>query len=228
MIKLLKRLEKNLTPREKKTRIHSNGKSMSKNELTNIDVTLFALYKLEGAVKKIHTEHIAWEAYKLAPEKFSWRLKEYREKNLPDKTLVRHSLEKAKEVNLVIGKSRGDRGGEREGWQLTPEGVIWIEKNLERISKALEVIISSYPREESTRFLKKIKKSQLYNLYLEDSNLFEANNYMLTDMLNCTPEATSETKKRIFNRFFNTALLVDDSKVLEFLEKCKIKFNIPD
>lgn len=202
---------------------------MGKAELTNIDITLFVLYKLGGAVKKIHTEHVAWEAFQLAPERFSWRLKEFREKNLPDKTPVRHALEASKKMGkLVIGKSGGDRSGGREGWQLTPDGVKWIESNLKRISDALKVIVSSYPKEDSARFLKKIKKSQLYKLYLNDSDLSEANNYMFIDMLNCTPEATSETIKRIFNRFFNTALLIDDSEILKFLENCKTKFNITD
>jgi len=199
------------------------------DELSNIEVTLLALYKLGGAVKKIHTEYIAWEAYKLAPERFSWRMPEFRDKKFPDKTPLRHALEDSKKMgNFVVGKSGGDRSGRREGWQLTPEGIKWIEANLERIENALEIKITSYPKEESARFLKKIKKSQLYKQYLSDKGLSEANNYMLTDMLNCTPESTNETIRRIFNRFFNTALIIDDSEIVEFLEKCKAKFNIID
>lgn len=47
-------------------------------ELSNIDIALFALYKLGGTAKKVHTEEIAWEAYKLAKERFSWQLAEFR------------------------------------------------------------------------------------------------------------------------------------------------------
>ncbi len=197
---------------------------MNKFDLSNQDVSLFVLYKLGGAHKKIHTEYIAWEAFKLAPEKFSWRLQEFRKMKIPDKTPVRHSLEKAKK--LVIGGAGGDRGGKREGWQLTPEGVIWVEKNLKRISEALKEQVSSLPKEEAFRFINKLKKSQLFMLYLSDRALTDATNFMLTDMLNCTPEAPKDTIKRIFNRFHNIAIEINEKEILRFLLHCKNKFDI--
>jgi hypothetical protein len=201
---------------------------LSKYELSNLDVTLFVLYKLGGAQKKIHTEYIAWEAFKLAPEKFSWRLKKFRKKGFPDKTPVRHALETGKkEGNLVIGQTGGDRGGKREGWRLTPNGVVWIKQNLKRISTNLgEEAPSSLPKEEARRFLKKIKKSQLFNHFLSDNKLSEATNYMLIDMLNCTPEAPEKTIKRIFTRFHNIAIEVKDKEILYFLEQCINKFDV--
>jgi len=75
-------------------------KVVFKTELSNMDIALFALYKLGGISKKVHTEYIAWEAYKLAKERFSWRLPEFREKGFPDKTPVRFALEQAKKKNL--------------------------------------------------------------------------------------------------------------------------------
>jgi hypothetical protein len=62
------------------------------NELSNIDVVLYALYKLDGHMRKVHTEEIAYDAYKLAKERFGWRLQQFREMDLPDKELVRMSL----------------------------------------------------------------------------------------------------------------------------------------
>ena len=35
-------------------------------EISNMDIALFALYKIGGVSKNIHTEEIAWEAYQLA------------------------------------------------------------------------------------------------------------------------------------------------------------------
>lgn len=200
---------------------------MNKYELSNLDVTLFVLYKLGGAHKKIHTEYIAWEAFRLAPERFSWRLKEFRAKKIPDKTPVRHALELGKkEGNLVIGQAGGDRAGKREGWELTPEGVVWMEKNLKRISSALNKEVPSFPRKEALRFLKKIEKTQLFSLYLKNKDLSRASNYMLADMLNCTPEAPKETIKRIFDRFYNTAIEVKDKKILNFFEQCINAFDV--
>jgi len=200
---------------------------LNKYELSNLDLTLFVLYKLGGTHKKIHTEYIAWEAFKLAPERFSWRLREFREKKIPDKTPVRYALELGKNKrNLVIGKAGGDQRGKREGWQLTHEGVFWIERNLKRISSALNKEVPFFPRREALRFLKKIKKSQLFNLFLKNKGLSEATNYMLIDMLNCTPEAPKETIKRIFNRFYNTAIEIKDKEILNFFEQCINVFDV--
>jgi len=38
----------------------------------NIDVVVYALFKLGGYERKIHTEEIAYEAYCLAKERFAW------------------------------------------------------------------------------------------------------------------------------------------------------------
>jgi hypothetical protein len=45
---------------------------MTEPELSNIDVVLYALFKLGGDERKIHTEEIAYEAYSLAKERFGW------------------------------------------------------------------------------------------------------------------------------------------------------------
>jgi hypothetical protein len=110
----------------------SIGKSLS-----NIAITLYALYKLGGTSKKIHTEYIASEAYKLSEERFSWTLPEFRRLGYPDKTTVRYALESAKKQKLVKGRAGRDKGGsESEGWQFTPLGVEWFLKNVEWIKES--------------------------------------------------------------------------------------------
>ena len=67
-------------------------------ELSNMDIALFALYKIGGVSKKVHTEEIAWEAYQLAKERFSWQLYQNLENlGFPDKTTVRYALGTSKE-----------------------------------------------------------------------------------------------------------------------------------
>lgn len=65
---------------------------MVMKDLSNLDIALFALYKLGGVNKKIHTEYVTWEAFQMAPERFFRRLPEYRKRKGPDKTRVRHAL----------------------------------------------------------------------------------------------------------------------------------------
>jgi len=135
---------------------------MDKRELSNMDIALFALYKLGGISKKIHTEEIAWEAFQLAKERFSWRLPKFRQMGFPDKTPVRFALEEAKKKErseLVVGKSGGDIGGDIEGWQLTPQGVIWIKENEERIMKSLKQRTPELPKREAERFIKRIRSA---------------------------------------------------------------------
>ena len=115
---------------------------MNKDDfLSNHNIAVFALYKLGGVTKKIHTEHIAWEAYNLSKERFSWNLPEFRKLGFPDKTTVRYALESAKKLKLVNGRAGKDKGGSTsEGWQLTPGGVEWMLKNSKKMAGFLQFI----------------------------------------------------------------------------------------
>ena len=75
---------------------------MVMKDLSNLDIALFALYKLGGVNKKIHTEYVTWEAFQMAPERFLWRLPEFRKRGWPDKTPVRHALEDAKKKKIDL------------------------------------------------------------------------------------------------------------------------------
>jgi hypothetical protein len=80
---------------------------MTEPELSNIDVVLYALFKLGGDERKIHTEEIAYEAYSLAKERFGWRLSRFRDMGFPDKEPVRRALMDAAKKNTVILPSGG-------------------------------------------------------------------------------------------------------------------------
>ena len=106
--------------------------------MSNPNIALFALYKLGGVSKKIHTEDIAWEAYNMAKEKFSWSLPRYRSMGFPDKTTVRYALETAKKQGFVKGRAGKNKGGSgSEGWQLTAKGTDFVMKEEKKISLAL-------------------------------------------------------------------------------------------
>lgn len=202
---------------------------MEKDELSNIDIALFALYKLGGIAKKIHTEYIAWEAYNLAPERFSWRLPEFREKGFPDKTLVRYALDDAKKKtygSLIKGRAGGDVGGrESEGYTFTPAGTRWIKHNILRISEALKAKTPLIHPREAHRFLMKVNKDSAFLHFLKNGNLEQVSQYMFTDMLGCTPDASKEIVRRKFDRFLSVATLVGDEDVIHFLDNCKAKFS---
>lgn len=204
-------------------------KISSKNDLSNIDIALYALYRLGGISKKIHTEYIAWEAYQLAKERFSWRIPEFREKGFPDKTPIRFALEAAKKKEnekLVIGRAGGDiNRPELEGWRFTPTGAEWIKKNESRISKALKHEVPDMPKLEAEHFIKQFKNDPSFISFTRNGNLNEVSSYMFTDMLACAPDAPKEIIKQKFERLLTSANLVNDREIIIFLEGCKIKFS---
>lgn len=197
-------------------------------ELSNIDIVLYALYLKGGVTKKVHTEEIAWEAYQLARDRFSWRLLKFREMGFPDKSLARFALEKAIEKGkgkLVSGRSGGDAGGELEGWQFTPQGAIWIKENEERISQNLKQEAPNVPKRDAERFIKRIKSDAFFKFFQENRTLNLASQYMFTDMLICAPDASRSIVKQKFEQLYSNAELINDIGVVEFLNACKEKFN---
>lgn len=201
---------------------------MVNKDLSNMDIVLFALHKLGGVTKKVHTEDIAWEAYKLAKERFAWRLPEFRNR-FPDKSPVRFALEQAKKKEhgkIVTGRAGGDIGrSELEGWRFTPEGAEWIRKNESRIAKALKQKTPDLRRLEAEKFVRKLRADTCFRLFQERGGLDEVSSYMFTDMLGCSPDATKDIMKQKFDRLLTTAKLANDSEIIKFLEVCSSTFS---
>ena len=197
-----------------------------REELSNIEVVLFALHKLGGISKKIHTEKIAMESFELVKEKFSWRLIEY--KDIPDKTPVRFALEQAKKKEngvLVVGKAGGDfNAGEREGWRFTLSGAQWIKENEERIAKLLKQEKPRIQKRDAERFIKKIKSDFAFKQFAKDGGIENVSRYNFTDMLSCPPDASQETATKMFENIRAEAEMVSDKQIIKFLELCQQKF----
>jgi hypothetical protein len=197
--------------------------------LSNLDIALYALYRLGGISKKIHTELIAWDAFKLTPERFSWRLPEFRDREFVDKTPVRHALEQAQKQSkgrLVKGRAGGDAGGlESEGWTFTPDGAVWIKQNETRIAEELKLKSTKMHPREAGRFIRRIKDDIAYVYYRRDSNLNQVTPYMFTDMLGCTPDASKEIIVTKFNRILSLATILGDESIIDFLVNCKKQFS---
>lgn len=197
-------------------------------DLSNVDIALYALYRLGGVSNKIHTEEVAYEAYHLAKERFCWRLPKFRQMDLPDKTPVRYALEQAKKTEngqLITGKAGGDAAGELEGWIFTPQGTNWIKRNEKRISKGLKQKSSELPKKDSERFIKRIKSDPFFQYFKHKNDLDGSSQYMFTDMLVCSPDASKSIVKQKFEQLCSNAELINDQEILNFLKSCREKFN---
>ncbi len=195
---------------------------MVDNKITNIQIVIFALSVLGGANTKVHTEHIANKCLEIAPDRFKWEYYNY-----PNKDLIRRILitaRDAKDGALVTGRTGIEQKGKlRDGWQLTPEGIIWLKqqesvlKSLTASGEATDVL----PRREAERFVKKFKSEAVFQTFLFKRNLAGVSRYVFTDLLNCSPDASTEIIRTKFDRLVMNAELVNDKDVLLFLEECK-------
>ena len=197
--------------------------------IPNTDIVMYALFKLGGATKKIHTEKIAWESYDMAEDKFCWTLPEFRKRGFPDKTTARYALESAKKLKLISGRAGKDKGGkESEGWQFTPEGVNWILKNEKRISRCLEgkeKLSEAFTPHKAQRYIKSIKGKKIFTEFIQKNSLSEATVYDFIDLLNCSPDASKRVIKTQFDLLRSNVNLLNDGLLKKFVKKCEIVFK---
>ncbi len=223
-----------------------------KTSVSNVDVVVLALAKLGGATKKIMSEDIAAEACRLAargrspenrvfdptrrgeidfchrllaPDRFSWRLSKYRDLGWPDKECVRSGLEdaaKQKHGTLVEGDYATDLS--KDGWRLTPAGVRWLENNTARVVQALDLNDAKIPKKDAARFIKALRDDPLFKLFL-GQGFADARMHHLTDMLNCSPDASRDIIIAKFERLQAMAALIGDPEIQTFLNACTDTFS---
>jgi len=200
---------------------------MKIDELTNIDIVLYALFQRDGHKHKVHTEEIAYEAYMLAKDRFGWRLRKFREMDFPDKEPVRISLmdaAKEKYGSLVEGRSGVEASGKDiDGWTFTPQGARWIREHQNRIEGNLGREQSKISKTDASRFIKKMKDQPLFRSFVRDSLRAESR-YALTDMLNTSPDAPKSIVVKKYRRLRSTAELAADKEILRFLDACVTTF----
>lgn len=202
---------------------------MRQRALSNIDVVVYALLKLGGYERKIHTEEIAYEAYCLDKERFAWKLSKFRDMGFPDKERVRRGLTdaaKGRYGRLVEGRADiYTETKETEGWMLTPEGVTWIRRNEKRIAGTLGTTRPRAPYVDTLRFKNRMREQLLFRRFLQNQDLEGQNLYNFTDMLNVRADSPNEVIAIKFRTLRSNAELVGDKQILCFLDGCAQAFS---
>jgi hypothetical protein len=199
---------------------------MRADETRSMHVAVYALSLLGGAHQKVHTEDVAQKCLEIAPERFKWEKYSY-----PDKELVRKALfhaSEAKNGKLVVGRTGIEQRGKlRDGWQLTPSGAAWVRNNEERFGNAVSRDLPSVtvPKREAERLLKRVQSESAYQVFAGTMSVNGISQYMFTDLLNCSPDASAETIRTKFRRLMSIAELIGDKNVLKFLSACESKFG---
>src|SRR2546423_14831854 len=96
-----------------------NEESALTSKLSNWELVTLACYRIGGVGKLIHTEDVALEAFRLAPNRFSWK----KHVEYPDLDIVRVSLTDAAKSKYGALVS----GSKDSGWSVTRSGITWAE-----------------------------------------------------------------------------------------------------
>jgi hypothetical protein len=169
-----------------------------KNEISNKDVVLIALYNLGGSTKRIHQETIAVEADKIAPGRFRWMSDNTR---ISDHN-VWNSLRNAKTGNDL-------HCTDKEGsWILTDYGINLFETKF----KNMKMTITPRKRKKPPHEEKKLK---LLTTRMQNSgaiNLIENKQENKIDTV-------------VIEKFFKINSYMSDDKILEKVRSLKESFE---
>ena len=196
---------------------------MSNEELTNVDIVLFALYQLGGIKKKIFTEDIARKCFEIAPSRFSWR----RYPEYPDIEPARKSLMEARNQRVFVKGRAGEVRGVKpsDGWIFSPEGILWLEKNLKRISFALGQTKKTVRRTESSKRVAELESTVAYKKFINDNSCVNIKPYEFTDFLNISLDTPSSVFRKRIDAIRALAAYEKKEKLLIFVTQCEEKFS---
>lgn len=200
---------------------------MKKQKLDNLsdkDIVLYALYILGGWYKRVHTEDIAIECYKIAPSKFSWvKYPQY-----PDLAPTRFALEAAKKPEsgcLVMGESERKRTVKKVGgWMLTAEGIKWIKLNKARIEKYLGKQRPAGDRVSIERKLNYLLKSKAFKKFIEFGQAADISHAEFADSLICTVNTRPEVLNARLEQLYSIGEELKKEEVKNYVSFCIKKF----
>lgn len=194
--------------------------------LNTREIVLYVLYKLGGWQKRVHTEDIAMECFKLTPTKFSW----IKYPNYPDTSPVYYALgdnKKPKYGSLVIGESeRGKSSQSLGGWRLTPAGIKWIKANIHRIEKSLNKSLPEIgDRLPAERKLKELLNSVAFKKYKILGHNTAMTPVEFCESLTCTINAKPEILNEKLEQFYSISDELNNKEVKKYIIFCRNKFK---
>lgn len=199
-------------------------KESKTDELSDKDISIYALYLLGGWQKRVHTEDIALKCFELAPPKFSWvKYPQY-----PDLAPARFALEAAKKPQygtLVKGESERKRTVKNVGgWMLTAEGIKWIKANKPRIEKYLGKHKPIGDRLPLHRRLKQLVESTAFRKFRDHGEQTEISHSEFAESLICTVNTRAEILNDRLNQFYSIAEELGKQEVKDYVNFCRNRF----
>ena len=202
----------------------------TKENLSNVEIAVYALYLLGGWRERIHTEDIVLKCYEIAPSKFSWV--KYPERP-SDHTVYVSLTDATKQKNgaLVGGESDRKRDTRKKGiqriggWKLTPQGVEWVEKNKRRIESSLGTHATLGERLDTDRKLKELLRSHAYSKFLKNGDNADISHAEFAESLVCTVNTSSEILNDRLEQIFSIAEKTKNEIVKSYVIFCQKNFE---
>jgi hypothetical protein len=190
---------------------------VTRAKLTNVDIAIYALYRLGGAERPIHTEKVAHECHELAPDRFSWELYPQYPAREPGRSAL-FDARKPKYGALVSGSKV-------EGWRLTPAGIDRIrvlQPELEKLAAGDVEDVSD--RQKVQAYFRELETHPAFQRYLSEKSCEGIKPYEFTDFLRCTLDSGPEIIKDRIETTRTRAHEAGRSAVLDFLAACEERF----
>lgn len=196
------------------------------NKLSNMDVVLYVLYKLGGWQKRINTEDITLECFKVTPRKFSWiKYPQY-----PDIMPVLFSLESAKKKQygaLVIGETERKRTIKLiGGWMLTVKGIRRIKDNIFRIEQILNENKITTGRLSTDRKINELYKSIAFKKFIAIQEKANISHAEFAESLICTVNTRVKILNDRLKQLNSIAEELNKEEVKNYVNFCQKKFEL--
>lgn len=184
------------------------------------DLVLYAIGVVAQIKSEINYADIIAAAYMLFPKKFY--LEGYN--NWPDSNIINKRIVDLRHRNSISGSVA-------QGFSLTLKGQKLINDITNRLSSKQKFIPKtnikniSDNRTRARRFQKHITSSEAYNIYKENKNLLDINEYQFRSMLFCPMESPLEELRTNLTNLKEHILLLQNEELIDFLDKCKSHFT---
>ena len=184
------------------------------NDISNVLLALAVLDHLGGATKFVDIEDVAIDAFKIAPDRFGWRTKQY------------PSWERVRTAFVHANQNEQRRGGQPlvvsdtdgSSWKLTADGVTVVRKNAVKTEAATGRKRShAGAASPSGRRIRDIRKHSAFTKYSQGASVSDIARYELAEVLMCPPDSSATVVLRKLDVARAAALNIDDKEVLRFL-----------
>ena len=197
----------------------SSLKNKKYSKLNKRQIVLISLYQRGGNKKEVHTEEVAYRAFQINRDEFSWRLEKF--KKYPNLQTTIRELSALKTENKVIGKL--DSNKNKDGWILTENGLAICNESLKEYLGIKKN--KSMPQQYEKSFVISIKRSNYFKFW-KKKNITELEKQDIYDVAEFLKVLTSNTP-RLIEKFYETKLSSKeiDENVYQFLTFIEDKHN---